>query len=98
VLKEITVHEYRIGMIPASGREAIHHGYLVTAKTGADSVIITVLVLCTAALTIPANAAVSEDYTHGNHQRAEQAEQRVFSGQCRDRVPPRPTAFFAVQH
>ena len=44
VPKEIMVDEYRLGMIPAPVREPTHHGYQVTAKTGADPVVGAVLV------------------------------------------------------
>ena len=34
VPKEIKTHEYRVGLIPASVREAVHHGHAVTVETG----------------------------------------------------------------
>ncbi|MAF50232.1 MAG: alanine dehydrogenase [Rhodospirillales bacterium] len=37
VPKEIKVHEYRVGMIPASVREAVHHGHQVLVETGAGA-------------------------------------------------------------
>jgi alanine dehydrogenase len=37
VPKEIKVHEYRVGMIPASVREAVHHGHRVMIETGAGA-------------------------------------------------------------
>ncbi|MBM3557930.1 MAG: alanine dehydrogenase, partial [Alphaproteobacteria bacterium] len=35
VPKEIKVHEYRVGMTPASVREVTHHGHKVLIETGA---------------------------------------------------------------
>lgn len=35
VPKEIKVHEYRVGMVPASVREAVTHGHTVLVQTGA---------------------------------------------------------------
>ncbi|MEE9360418.1 MAG: alanine dehydrogenase, partial [Hyphomicrobium sp.] len=35
VPKEIKVHEYRVGFIPASVREAVAHGLKVLIETGA---------------------------------------------------------------
>lgn len=35
VPKEIKVHEYRVGLTPASVREAVHHGHRVLVETGA---------------------------------------------------------------
>ncbi|MEE9547297.1 MAG: alanine dehydrogenase, partial [Hyphomicrobium sp.] len=35
VPKEIKVHEYRVGFIPASVREAVAHGHKVLIETGA---------------------------------------------------------------
>jgi len=37
VPKEIKVHEYRVGMIPASVREAVHHGHQVIIESGAGA-------------------------------------------------------------
>ena len=35
VPKEIKVHEYRVGMTPASVREAVSHGHAVCMEKGA---------------------------------------------------------------
>src|SRR5215475_786222 len=35
VPKEIKTHEYRVGLVPASARELIHHGHQVLVQTGA---------------------------------------------------------------
>jgi len=35
VPKEIKTHEYRVGLVPASVRELVHHGHEVTVETGA---------------------------------------------------------------
>jgi alanine dehydrogenase len=37
VPKEIKTHEYRVGLVPASARELIHHGHQVLVQTGAGS-------------------------------------------------------------
>jgi alanine dehydrogenase len=37
VPKEIKTHEYRVGMVPGSVRELVHHGHLVVVETGAGS-------------------------------------------------------------
>ncbi len=37
VPKEIKTHEYRVGMTPASVREAVHHGHEVLVETGAGA-------------------------------------------------------------
>jgi alanine dehydrogenase len=37
VPKEIKTHEYRVGMVPASVRELIHHGHEVVVETAAGS-------------------------------------------------------------
>ena len=37
VPKEIKVHEYRVGMVPASVREAVHHGHQVMIESGAGA-------------------------------------------------------------
>lgn len=39
VPKEIKSDEYRVGMTPASAREAVHHGHTVIVETGAGEVI-----------------------------------------------------------
>lgn len=39
VPKEIKVHEYRVGMTPASVREAVHHGHQVVVQKDAGSAI-----------------------------------------------------------
>ena len=35
VPKEIKTHEYRVGMVPSSVREVVHHGHQVLVETGA---------------------------------------------------------------
>ena len=35
VPKEIKTHEYRVGLVPGSVRELIHHGHSVVVQTGA---------------------------------------------------------------
>jgi alanine dehydrogenase len=35
VPKEIKTHEYRVGMVPSSVREMVHHGHGVIVETGA---------------------------------------------------------------
>ena len=35
VPKEIKVHEYRVGLVPAGVRELVHHGHEVLVETGA---------------------------------------------------------------
>ncbi len=35
VPKEIKTHEYRVGLVPASVRELVHHGHRVTVQSGA---------------------------------------------------------------
>ncbi|MEQ9491943.1 MAG: alanine dehydrogenase [Alphaproteobacteria bacterium] len=35
VPKEIKIHEYRVGLVPGSVRELIHHGHTVSVETGA---------------------------------------------------------------
>ncbi|MGB8275271.1 MAG: alanine dehydrogenase, partial [Alphaproteobacteria bacterium] len=37
VPKEIKVHEYRVGLVPASVRELVHHGHEVVVETGAGA-------------------------------------------------------------
>ncbi|MGI9387476.1 MAG: alanine dehydrogenase, partial [Methyloligellaceae bacterium] len=37
VPKEVKVHEYRVGMTPASAREVINHGHKVVIETGAGA-------------------------------------------------------------
>ncbi len=37
VPKEIKTHEYRVGLVPASVRELIHHGHKVLVQTGAGA-------------------------------------------------------------
>ena len=37
VPKEIKVHEYRVGIVPASVREAVHHGHQVMIESGAGA-------------------------------------------------------------
>ena len=37
VPKEIKIHEYRVGLVPASVRELVHHGHSVLVETGAGA-------------------------------------------------------------
>ncbi|HKO08360.1 MAG TPA: alanine dehydrogenase, partial [Alphaproteobacteria bacterium] len=37
VPKEIKSHEYRVGLVPASVRELVHHGHAVVVETGAGA-------------------------------------------------------------
>ena len=37
VPKEIKTHEYRVGLVPASVRELIHHGHKVLVETNAGA-------------------------------------------------------------
>ena len=37
VPKEIKTHEYRVGLVPASVRELVHHGHKVLVETGAGA-------------------------------------------------------------
>ena len=37
VPKEIKTHEYRVGLVPASVRELVHHGHAVMVETGAGA-------------------------------------------------------------
>ncbi len=37
VPKEVKVHEYRVGLVPSSVREFIHHGHQVVVETGAGA-------------------------------------------------------------
>jgi len=37
VPKEIKTHEYRVGLVPSSVRELVHHGHGVTVETGAGA-------------------------------------------------------------
>ncbi|MBT3699873.1 MAG: alanine dehydrogenase, partial [Alphaproteobacteria bacterium] len=39
VPKEVKVHEYRVGMTPASVREVIHHGHQVAVQANAGHAI-----------------------------------------------------------
>ncbi|MEQ9145823.1 MAG: alanine dehydrogenase [Parvibaculaceae bacterium] len=58
VPKEIKVHEYRVGMTPASVREAVHHGHDVVVETNAGLAIgLLDEDYRTAGATIAANAA-----------------------------------------
>ena len=34
VPKEIKTHEYRVGLVPSSARELVHHGHKVLIETG----------------------------------------------------------------
>jgi alanine dehydrogenase len=37
VPKEVKVHEYRVGLVPASVRELVHHGHTVVVQSGAGA-------------------------------------------------------------
>ncbi|MDH3912774.1 MAG: alanine dehydrogenase, partial [Rhodospirillales bacterium] len=37
VPKEVKTHEYRVGLVPASVRELVHHGHQVLVETGAGA-------------------------------------------------------------
>src|SRR6516162_4177808 len=37
VPKEVKTHEYRVGMVPGSVREAVHHGHQVLVEAGAGA-------------------------------------------------------------
>src|SRR5438045_6432632 len=37
VPKEVKSHEYRVGLVPGSGRELVHHGHKVVVETGAGA-------------------------------------------------------------
>ena len=37
VPKEIKVHEYRVGLVPAGVRELVHHGHKVLVETNAGA-------------------------------------------------------------
>jgi alanine dehydrogenase len=37
VPKEVKVHEYRVGLVPASVRELVHHGHAVVVQSGAGA-------------------------------------------------------------
>ena len=37
VPKEIKTHEYRVGLVPGSVRELVHHGHQVVVETGAGA-------------------------------------------------------------
>ncbi len=37
VPKEIKTHEYRVGLVPGSMRELVHHGHKVVVETGAGA-------------------------------------------------------------
>src|SRR3546814_5271694 len=37
VPKEIKSHEYRVGLVPASAREAVHHGHAIIVESGAGA-------------------------------------------------------------
>src|ERR1700724_1236002 len=39
VPKEVKTHEYRVGLVPGSVREALHHGHKVVAESGAGAAI-----------------------------------------------------------
>jgi len=39
VPKEVKTHEYRVGLVPGSVRELVHHGHKVVVETGAGAVI-----------------------------------------------------------
>src|SRR5579863_7608889 len=37
VPKEVKTHEYRVGLVPASVRELVHHGHKVVVESGAGA-------------------------------------------------------------
>ena len=37
VPKEIKTHEYRVGLVPSSVRELVHHGHAVVVESGAGA-------------------------------------------------------------
>ncbi len=37
VPKEVKTHEYRVGLVPGSVRELVHHGHEVLVETGAGA-------------------------------------------------------------
>ena len=37
VPKEVKSHEYRVGLVPGSVRELVHHGHKVVVETGAGA-------------------------------------------------------------
>src|ERR1041385_9247542 len=37
VPKEVKTHEYRVGLVPASVRELVHHGHKVVVESGAGT-------------------------------------------------------------
>src|SRR5258706_2560117 len=37
VPKEVKTHEYRVGLVPGSVRELVHHGHKVVIETGAGA-------------------------------------------------------------
>src|SRR5689334_14196176 len=37
VPKEVKTHEYRVGLVPGSVRELVHHGHKVVVETGAGA-------------------------------------------------------------
>src|ERR1044072_8680144 len=37
VQKELKTHEYRVGLVPGSVRELVHHGHRVVVETGAGA-------------------------------------------------------------
>ena len=39
VPKEIKTHEYRVGLVPGSVRELVHHGHQVVVEKGAGAAI-----------------------------------------------------------
>ena len=39
VPKEIKTHEYRVGLVPGSVRELVHHGHKVVVESGAGMAI-----------------------------------------------------------
>ena len=39
VPKEVKTHEYRVGLVPGSVRELVHHGHKVVVESGAGAAI-----------------------------------------------------------
>ena len=37
VPKEVKTHEYRVGLVPGSVRELVHHGHRVVVESGAGA-------------------------------------------------------------
>jgi alanine dehydrogenase len=58
VPKEIKTHEYRVGLVPASVRELVHHGHMVLVESGAG-----LGIGCTDAAYRAAGARIARDTT-----------------------------------